>query len=420
MNNKLRSQKGQALALIAIGMLAMVAITGLAIDGGNAFSDRRHAQNAADTAALSAALAKVLDQNWEGAGLNLAVSNGYSTDVTVTNPPGPGCNGAPGPYAGNDDYVQVIIHSTVDTFFARVIGVNQMHSCVEAIAKALPPIYKPFALGNAIAAMDCTGKWTIKSTGTSDTNTFNGGVFSNSNDDHAFLINDNDNLIIEPGFFVTAVGGFDAPSDYSPVPIEGVDQIECPLPDYWYPKWSEDDCESDYTVQDFPDDIEADLETVKDGRDVYEMDPGATYCITRNFNKPMKPLYGQGVHIVLIDADLQWNSTAELHLSAGQTTDLSDPDPLNGILIYSLPSTIPASSDTPELRFNGTSDSELTGTIFAPNSAIVMNGDYTGSSLQAQFIGATVDLTGGTGINIEYDKGLNGGYTDPARIELSK
>jgi hypothetical protein len=428
MDKKLRSQKGQALVLIAVGMVALIAMTGLAIDGGNVFSDRRHAQNAADTAALSAALLKVTNQPWYQAALDLASINAYPNDgvkstVTAQIPPGLGCNGQNGPYAGNNDYVQVIIHSSVDTFFAQVIGINQMHNCVEAIAQATPSVRKPWASGNSIAAMACHGKWILNFTGSSNTITANGGVFSNSDHNHSANVHSNDTLTIEPPFGVSSVGvnpGIDAPSSWPPPPLyPGVEQIPCPdyppfnLPNYMYPVWDETLC--DITEHDFPDDFN--LLTTEEGVEVNRMETGKTYCITGSFKYPNQyPLLGDSVHIVLIngdnpgDAGMTVNGGAELHLSAGQ----GGIDPLNGILIY-----VPK-PNVGDITINGTADSEITGSIFAPNSNIKLTGDFSGSSYQAQIIGATVDLNGASNLYINYDKGLNGGYTEPARIELSK
>jgi uncharacterized membrane protein len=53
------SEKGQALILIAFGIVTLIGFTALAVDGGRVFSDRRNAQNAADTSALAAALAEL-------------------------------------------------------------------------------------------------------------------------------------------------------------------------------------------------------------------------------------------------------------------------------------------------------------------------------------------------------------------------
>src|SRR5512147_3254392 len=52
-----RNEKGQALILIALAAVGLFAFAALAIDGSRVYSDKRHAQNAADTAALAGALA---------------------------------------------------------------------------------------------------------------------------------------------------------------------------------------------------------------------------------------------------------------------------------------------------------------------------------------------------------------------------
>ncbi len=52
-------ERGQALILIALAAVGLFGFSALAIDGSRVFSDRRHAQNTADTAALAAALARV-------------------------------------------------------------------------------------------------------------------------------------------------------------------------------------------------------------------------------------------------------------------------------------------------------------------------------------------------------------------------
>jgi Flp pilus assembly protein TadG len=48
-----RTERGQALIIMVFGMIALLAIAGLAIDGGTVLMERRHAQNAADAAALA-------------------------------------------------------------------------------------------------------------------------------------------------------------------------------------------------------------------------------------------------------------------------------------------------------------------------------------------------------------------------------
>ena len=49
-----RSDSGQILVIFAVAMVALILITGLVIDGGNAFLHRRDSQNSADIAAMAA------------------------------------------------------------------------------------------------------------------------------------------------------------------------------------------------------------------------------------------------------------------------------------------------------------------------------------------------------------------------------
>ena len=48
-----RAERGQALVLVVVIMIGLLAVVGLAVDGGTAFLERRRMQNAADAAALS-------------------------------------------------------------------------------------------------------------------------------------------------------------------------------------------------------------------------------------------------------------------------------------------------------------------------------------------------------------------------------
>ena len=90
-------ERGQILVIVALLMVGLVAITGLAIDGSMVFADRRQAQNATDSAALAGAFAYVKECEVTGcdclgeisdakaamqiAALDRASSNGYSSNL---------------------------------------------------------------------------------------------------------------------------------------------------------------------------------------------------------------------------------------------------------------------------------------------------------------------------------------------------
>ncbi len=155
---RMNSQKGQALILIAFAAVGLFAFTALAIDGSRAFSDKRHAQNTADTSVMAAALAEIRTPGnatakftaGRNAALARAVSNGYNNNGTLnvvvpstnavivelcsnTNVTHAACEGMP---AGADatEYIRVRIVSYLPTTFARIIGRQTITNAAEAIA----------------------------------------------------------------------------------------------------------------------------------------------------------------------------------------------------------------------------------------------------------------------------------------------
>src|SRR5215208_5318711 len=121
-----RHERGQALILIALAAVGLFGFTALAIDGSRKFSDRRHAQNAADAAALAAALASSRgadDPSSTSTATDVATTNGYdglaTNDVSVifTDTPAGIC---PPDTTGKD--ITVNIDSVIPTTFARVVN----------------------------------------------------------------------------------------------------------------------------------------------------------------------------------------------------------------------------------------------------------------------------------------------------------
>src|SRR5258706_14868307 len=75
------TEKGQALVVVALAAIVLFGFASLAIDGSAAFSDRRHAQNAADTAAMAGALKYARSSGLWSAAQDIAI---YSTAKTRT------------------------------------------------------------------------------------------------------------------------------------------------------------------------------------------------------------------------------------------------------------------------------------------------------------------------------------------------
>ncbi len=204
------SEKGQALIVVAFGAVALIGFVALAIDGGRAFEDKRHAQNAADTAALAGSLAYQRSENIITSAQARATSNGYddngtSNDVTITvSNITAGSGICPGNAAGKEITVDIV--TTIDTTFGRVLGRNTLTSAVTAITHACDPIVVDPFHGAAVAGLNpnqgsCAydsgvsnaAHWTLKG----------GGIFSNG---CAFSKN-NDSVTLDPGECVMTVGG---------------------------------------------------------------------------------------------------------------------------------------------------------------------------------------------------------------------
>jgi len=406
-------QKGQALILIVLAIVGLIGLVALAIDGGNAFSDRRHAQNAADTAALAAALAKVHQQDWATAGLGRAATNDYTNDgvrstVTVNNPPGAGCDGSvPNPVnlaADPDDtigyYIQVIIHSNVHTYFAPVVGIDQVHNCVEAIARGKPAVVKPIHFGNAMISLDpssCSAFW---SHGNSTALILGSGVFVNSNCPNNAFQQSGSSIVASSTICV--VGG----ATYNIGAVAPAPQTHCGDPIPYPPEylWPQVTCSTNATKTG---------SVITPGNipgswigGTVTLQPG-TYCINGDVKiNAGNNITGVGVLLYLSNGGLSINGGATVNISAQTSGSFA------GLLLY-----LPITNTNP-IVLNGNSNSAFTGTILAPGSEIQVNGTGSAYGYHCQFIGKTVDMSGNNALTITYYDNENYDITLPPSIDL--
>jgi Flp pilus assembly protein TadG len=131
--------KKQSHILFTLTIVGLISLAGLVVDGSVAFISRYNAEQAVSSAAQAGAIALSHGKDAASAAQLRAASDGYGNDssrVTVNNPPGIGCDGKNSPFAGNPDYVQVIIQSNFTAYFAQVAGIRESYICVEAIENA--------------------------------------------------------------------------------------------------------------------------------------------------------------------------------------------------------------------------------------------------------------------------------------------
>jgi hypothetical protein len=406
MNLHRSSERGQVLVIIAVAMIGLIGMTGLAIDGSRAFSDRRQAQNAADTAALAAALAYVRTpgEDWAAVGYARAASNGYNDNETsnfvdVYHPP------IEGPYTGNVEYVQVIITTHLDTMFGRVVGIEQVANTVEAVARATPPITTPIAFGEAIVSLAPHECKAFKYQGNAGATVLGGGLFVNSDcPDSAFFNNSSSAALTAPS--LNSVGGVTYKPGSLNIPTidTGAQSMAYPPRDIVLPNiaCSENATKVGNTLTPgnwsgtFP---PSGVEFLESG----------VYCVNGDFRMNANDtLTGNGVVISMESGEVRWNGGATINLHAPDT------GPYQGLLLY-MPLT-----NSSGITINGDSASSFTGTILAPASPIDIQGTGDSDGLHSQVIGYTVDISGNSGTKIVYNDNENWDAPTPPSIELTE
>lgn len=384
------NERGQALVLIALAAVGLFGFAALAIDGSIVFSDRRHAQNAADTSALDAALAKTRGGDWVNEGLDRAESNGYddngtSNDVNVQlcSAAGATCTGLPAG-ADPDEYILVTIRSEVNLFFARVIGRQSATNWVQAVARAVPQEFTESYEGNAVVGLAPDVCKAVTYQGNAETTITGGGIFVMSSCPNAAFFNNSGAAdLTAPS--ICAVGGV----DYNPGAMN-VPSISggCVAPSR--PVEPNPECSGD---------AEVNGNAMSPGRWSGQFPPNGVdtlesgiYCVEGDFRmNGGASLTGLGVLIRMDSGTVSWNGGAYVNLQAPME------GPFARKLLY-----LPSATNCSPITLNGNSDSTIVGSIIAPCSDIRIDG--TGESgIEGQIIGYTVDLGGTSGVTIRYN-----------------
>ncbi len=129
-----RAERGQALALFTLVLVAVIAMTGLVLDGGSTFAQRRDMQNVADQAALAGAYAYLNGAPAATVARQTAGANGYvdgTDDTNVAVSLGQDASGA--------TVVTVDVSRPHRNYFSGVVGMPSWGVSTTATAQAGPP-----------------------------------------------------------------------------------------------------------------------------------------------------------------------------------------------------------------------------------------------------------------------------------------
>lgn len=471
MNSK-RSERGQALILIVFAAIALFGFAALAIDGSRVFSDRRHAQNAADTAVLAAALAEVRGNNYSDAAIQRAGSNGFNGGNSTVevhkcseaglNPP---CEGLP-PGADASQYIQVVIRMNTPTTFARILGREQVPTVVSAIARAVTGGTGVSGASHAISAMSPHDEKAVWGNGNFTLNVRNSGIFDNS--DHGCALQTSGaagTYHVDTSYDV--VGGYCHSGPPTLNPADALNEGVTPMP---YPP------AIDIPAPTFTCEEEGSTSAawsgsgwlVPPGTHVYQEIPGGNvtfaagdHCFPQGFrltgNTPtisVGQAAGDNVNFLISGGEfhiasngsfnclgnllvysnggtgmrLNGNGTntcpsVTFYMQTGDVTWNGNSTNIygapaggtyKGLLVY-----LPYGNSRP-ITVSGNASSEFTGSIIAVSSPIELRGNNSTLALSTKIIGYTVQFSGNGTFEIDYDPSLQYAQGEPTMIQLTK
>jgi hypothetical protein len=192
-------RRGAVTVWLLVGLVVIIGIVAIGMDGGRMLDKRRHAQAAADATALAGAASVFqIDITQYGnasgkkanaaqtAGLAQAAANGFNNDgvtstVTVNYPPSTGA------FAGQTDFVEAIVQYNLPKSFGGIFTKNNLPVSARAVA-----VGRPLQLG--VLTLQQTGASSLLFNAKGNMTVNSGAVFVNSNDAAAFAVSNKGTL----------------------------------------------------------------------------------------------------------------------------------------------------------------------------------------------------------------------------------
>lgn len=397
------SEKGQAIIIIIFAIVGLIGMSALAIDGTSAYADSRRAETAASAAALTAALTRIEGGDWRAAALSIAATNGYNNDgetnmVELNTPP------LSGPYTGNAEYIEVIITSRLQTYFANVIGIPYITNVATAVSQSKPAVLGEMFPGYALVSLAPRSECEVISGrrrpafwihAEATINLEGGGLFVNSNNPNCAFISFGSGSVRvrDNSSRITVVGGADIqkPQLITPFPIQtSAPYIPYPPP-YQLPKIG---CGTTDAVVD---EIAGIMTPGNWGEDIFPPENvtslnAGVYCIGGDIVvEDGETLIGNNV-VLVVDGGIDISNNAYVQLSAPTGGKYK------GLLIYM------DIENKSIVNLSGTGDSSYRGTILAPAADIRINGlsSFEGGAYHSQIIGYFIEVDGMDNIYIRY------------------
>jgi len=418
-----KSESGQILIIVVVGIIALLGFTALAIDGSIILTERRNSQKAADAAAMAGALQKSNEETNNvaiTAAINAADINGYtitSNDVTITGP----VQGAQGQYY----LVKVDITHTIETSFAHLVAGDIANSTsatarVQFLSSGGGGNSTPMPGYSIITLRDCTtsggNNVTVSGGGNSGgIIAHNGSIFVNSPETSG---NDcaidppssagNDGIVGDTGIFSVGTHNYSGESKISPSPIttgaNGGSPISDPFGSLPEPVCNQSGSKSGGVYQ------PGNWNGGSLGAGEYA--PGI-YCITGELavsGNASKVIRGDGVLLYFISGGTRFTGNASMQITApnGNNCTGTAGDPSSSCT-YANMAVFMSRSNTSTFEVRGNGANAIYGTVYAPASTVMGRGG--GSSAEeievwGQVIADSVDNRGNGSLDVYYENTL--------------
>jgi hypothetical protein len=435
-SKQFQEESGQVLLMIALGLVALLGLTAMAVDGGMIYADRRFDQNAADASAYAGAGAAAMAMensqityrsfNCKApAGSTLAnkmnfakteavkaakaraASNNFVIDSNVDNQHGVEVicgteTKAGGVYMDKYFDIHTMISSDLNTAFAHLFYKGAIRNTVDAVVRVRPR--NDLAFGFAIASLSSDCKKGIDFNGNSNVQVHLTGIFSNS----CLTTNGGINVKVNPaeqGINYVDEKKINGSGLLDPLPSKvdsPIPRIEVPTPDCNHPSLIDGGkINSGGTIK------PGRYESIKiNGGDNLIMAPGL-YCLDGDLTALGGTFIGNGVTIYQRKGSFDVGGNVTVQLAA--PTGPADPA-LRGMLFYA------AEGNTNANKMSGGGASWYIGTMYAPDGTIELGGNNSiNPTYTTQVIADYVKIHGTADMEIYFNDALT--YQIPSFLE---
>ncbi|WP_150291955.1 pilus assembly protein TadG-related protein [Sphingobium estronivorans] len=387
MGRLLRDRTGNVLMMAAASMPILVGAAGLATDTVQWTLWKRQIQRQADSAALAGAYALA-----QGFSASASATSDINRLSLVTLSQTPTIENAPtaGAYAGNNSAVRVVLQTTRDLPFSKMLGVKA-----------------PVISGDATAAVISQGEYcivslektsavgiTLQGNATVDLGC---GIATNSRSSNAVSAGGSSTVTANP---VAAVGGLQSSSNY--VAPTTLLPYTIPQPDPYaaLPTPSVSGCSGKVSVN--PNGSSSIGPGCYKGFDIkgtLNMAPGTYYVDGSSFSANAQAVInGTGVTIILTSSNAATNPSqiATVDINGGATINLSAPtsDTYSGVLFYQDRRALDSATN----KINGNSSSSYQGAIYFPSQELQFNGTAGMTTKCIKMVSRRVIFTGNSQI----------------------